>query len=337
MARDPHSPPPWTRRQVLRGIGLAAAAVGASPRAAGAEPPPETTAIRLLDHPVLCLAPQYVAVELLKAEGFTDVRFVEYSRWDEALTVGAVDMSLLFTPSLVRQIDAGAPIVALAPGHQGCAELVGRAGMRSTRELKGKRIAVTALRSDEQNFTSMFVANVGLDPRRDIEWIVRPFAEMPALLADGTVHAFFVGPTFSIQLRAQKIGTVLVNTTTDKPWSQYLCCLLGARRDFVRRHPVATRRALRALLKANDLCARQPEAIARRLTGHGGNVRYEDALQMLRELPYGRWRQYDAEDTLRFYALRLHEAGLVRGNPQQIIARGADWRFYRELRRELKA
>lgn len=147
-----------------------------------------------------------MAVDLLEAEGFTDVRFVAYPRWDEVLTRGAVDMSLLFTPSLVRQIDAGSPLVVLAPGHQGCAELIGRAGMRSTRELKGKRIAVTELQSDEQNFTSMFVAHVGLDPRRDIEWLVRPFPDMPALLADGTVHAFFVGPTFSVRLRAQKVG-----------------------------------------------------------------------------------------------------------------------------------
>lgn len=130
---------------------------------------------------------------------------------------------------------------------------------------------------------------------------------------------------------------MLVNTTTDKPWSQYLCCLLAARRDFARQYPVATKRALRALLKANDLCAHQPEAVARRLTEHNRNVRYEDALQMLRELPYGRWRQYDAEDTLRFFALRLHETGLIRRNPRQIIAQGADWRLYRELRRELKA
>jgi NitT/TauT family transport system substrate-binding protein len=335
---DPR-PPAVTRREALAYLGAAGAAAGLAlaPRAADAEPPPETTTVRLLDHPVQCLAPQYVAVDLLKAEGLTDVRFVSPPRWDQALASGAVDVSLLFTPSLVVQLDAGAPIVVLAGGHAGCAELIGRSEMRSTRELKGKRVAVTEPRGDEQHFTSMFVAHVGLDPRRDIEWIVRPFPDMPALLADGTVDAFFVGPTFSIELRERKVGRVLVSTTTDKPWSQYFCCLLGARRDFARRHPVATKRVLRALLKANDLCAREPQRIARQLAERGRGVRYEHALQMLRELPYGRWRQYDAEDTLRFYALRLHEAGLIRENPRELIAKGADWRHYRELRRELKS
>jgi NitT/TauT family transport system substrate-binding protein len=40
---------------------------------------------------------------------------------------------------------------------------------------------------------------------------------------------------------------------------------------------------------------------------------------------------------MRFYALRLHEAGMIRSSPNQIIAEGTDWRFLNELKRELKA
>jgi NitT/TauT family transport system substrate-binding protein len=64
--------------------------------------------------------------------------------------------------------------------------------------------------------------------------------------------------------------------------------------------------------------------------------RYDYALQTLSELPYDKWREYDAEDTIRFYALRLHEAGMIKSGPQRIIADGTDWRFLDELRRELK-
>src|SRR5262245_10320038 len=126
------------RREALAYLAAAGAAagLGLAPRAADAEPPPETTSVRLLEHPVLCLAPQYVAVDFLTAEGFTDVRFVAPPRWDRAISSGAVDVSLLFTPSVLAQIDAGAPIVVLAGGHAGCAELIGRPGVRSTRELK---------------------------------------------------------------------------------------------------------------------------------------------------------------------------------------------------------
>jgi len=49
------------------------------------------------------------------------------------------------------------------------------------------------------------------------------------------------------------------------------------------------------------------------------------------------WREYDPEDTVRFYALRLRELGMIKSSPQKIIADGTDWRFLNELKRELKA
>jgi NitT/TauT family transport system substrate-binding protein len=57
---------------------------------------------------------------------------------------------------------------------------------------------------------------------------------------------------------------------------------------------------------------------------------------MLNDLPYDKWREYDAEDTVRFYALRLHEAGMIKSDPKRIIADTTDWRFLNELKRELK-
>ena len=40
---------------------------------------------------------------------------------------------------------------------------------------------------------------------------------------------------------------------------------------------------------------------------------------------------------MRFYALRLHEVGMIKSSPNTIIAEGTDWRFLNELKRELKA
>jgi NitT/TauT family transport system substrate-binding protein len=80
-----------------------------------------------------------------------------------------------------------------------------------------------------------------------------------------------------------------------------------------------------------------PESAARRLVDGGFTQRYDYALQTLTDLPYDRWREYDPEDTMRFYALRLHEAGMITSSPNKIIAEGTDWRFLNELKRELKA
>jgi hypothetical protein len=67
-----------------------------------------------------------------------------------------------------------------------------------------------------------------------------------------------------------------------------------------------------------------------------GYTAHDFTLHALKEIPYGKWHEYDPEDTVRFYALRLHEAGMIKASPQKIITRGTDWRFLRELKKELK-
>jgi NitT/TauT family transport system substrate-binding protein len=76
--------------------------------------------------------------------------------------------------------------------------------------------------------------------------------------------------------------------------------------------------------------------VARLLVDEGYAPDYNYAAQALRELPFAPWRDFDPEDTIRFFALRLHEAGMVKSSPQEIIASGTDWSFFNELKRELK-
>jgi NitT/TauT family transport system substrate-binding protein len=155
------------------------------------------------------------------------------------------------------------------------------------------------------------------------------------VFAEGKADAFLAFPPEPQELRARNIGRVIISTVQDNPWSQYLCCLLFSSKDFVRNHPIATKRYLRAVLKAADFCADEPEKASRRLVEAGS--RYEYALQTLTEIRCREWRNYDPEDTMRFYALRLHEAGMIGTSPNQILAEGRDWRFLNELKRELKA
>jgi NitT/TauT family transport system substrate-binding protein len=105
--------------------------------------------------------------------------------------------------------------------------------------------------------------------------------------------------------------------------------------DFVRRYPVATRRVVRALVRAMDICASKPNWVAQRLVERGFTPRYDYARQGLAEINYRSWRDYDPEDTVRFYSLRLRELGLIKSSPDKIIATGTDWRFIKEVRKEL--
>ena len=112
--------------------------------------------------------------------------------------------------------------------------------------------------------------------------------------------------------------------------------MVTANREFVQKHPVATKRAVRAILKAANVCAVEPAQVAQLLVDKGYTERYDYALQAMREIPYDKWREYDPEDTVRFYALRLHEAGMTKSSPQKIIAEGTEWRFFNALKKEMK-
>ena len=185
--------------------------------------------------------------------------------------------------------------------------------------------------------SSLGAAYVGLDPVREIDWVISPEAAPKELFAEGKIDAFLGFPPEPQELRARKVrGHVVVNSSTDRPWSQYFCCMLAGNRDFVRKNPVATKRAMRAILKATDFCVTDPAAAAQRMVDRGYTTSYDYALQMLQEVPYNKWREYDPADTIRFYSLRLREAGMIKSSPNKIIADATDWRLFNELKRELK-
>jgi NitT/TauT family transport system substrate-binding protein len=311
-----------------------------SPRTQGAlaESQPETTRIRLIRDPSICVTPQYQAEELLRADGFTEVQYVEATDGLGARLVGAggADIMMEFAGVFVTRIDAGDPIVVLGGVQIGCFELFGGPRVRALRDLKGKRVAVLGEGTPEHVFLSSVVAYVGLDPQRDIRWQLHPPEESMRLLAEDQVDAFAGFPPVPQELRARKIGHQVLSTTTDRPWSQYFCCVVGANQDFVRKHPVTTKRALRAIVMAADLCTGDPEHAARFIVSRGYTGKVEYAAQALRETPYNRWHEYDPEDTLRFYALRLREVGMIKSSPNRIVADGTDWRFVNELKRELR-
>jgi NitT/TauT family transport system substrate-binding protein len=304
------------------------------------EPPPETKRIRLMQIGGICVAPQYVAETILPSEGFSDVQYVKetgpaqiYPR----LAAGDVDISMAFIAPFVVQVEKGAPIVMLAGIHPGCFELFTSGGIKTVTELKGKRISIPEAGSAHQLFISTILSHVGLNPQRDVQWVSQSAGDSMRDLASGKIDALVGFPPVPQEMRAKKIGHVILNSVADKPWSQYFCCVLAGNREFVKKNPVATKRAVRAILKGNHVCASEPEATAKFLVQRGFTTNYDYALQAVKELPYARWRDFNTEDSVRFIALRLQEGGYIKSSPKTILAKGTDWRILNELKRELKA
>src|SRR5215475_2043913 len=326
-----------TRRRFLITLsGAGAASLIRAPRALAAEAALETTSVRLFRSSLICsAAPQFAAEELLRAEGFKDIAYTEAARNElpQVFAEGRVDFTVTFAVNHLLAIDHGAPITMLAGVHAGCYELFAREGRYGITELKGKQVGVQA---GSPALLELMAAQVGLDPEKDFQWVIDPKLKPLDLFAEGKIDAFLAFPPEPQELHARHAGHVILDTTVARPWSQYFCCMLGGSRDYVQRHPVATRRVVRAILKATDLCAREPARVVQNIAHRGLAGQYDDQRQALSELPYYKWRDYDAEDTVRFYALRLYEAGLIKSSPNKILAEHTDWRFFDDLKRELK-
>jgi len=172
-----------------------------TPRLAFAEPPPETSTIRLYQMSGVCIAPQYVAEEMLRSEGFTDVQYIASaldvgapSGFYKLIATGGLDVSIGFIAPFVAQLDAGLPVTLLAGVHVGCFELFATGGVQTVRDLKGRTVAVPERNSSHELFVSSIAAHVGLDPRRDIRWVSHPAPESIQLLAAGKIDAMIGFP-----------------------------------------------------------------------------------------------------------------------------------------------
>jgi NitT/TauT family transport system substrate-binding protein len=285
----------------------------------------------LRNFPGICLAPQFIAEPLLRAEGFTDIRYVNPSQVGTVFAVARDELDIdSNTPwTLITAIDARDPITVLAGVMVGCYELLANENIRSIADLKGVAWASRLL--GLLGWVSLLAGHpCRARPENDIHWITDPDAKPLELF----VQARSMPSSVSQELRACSAGHVIVNTALDRPWSQYFCCMLVGNREFVRKNPIATKRAVRAILKG-DRSLRQRTPALQAIVDRGFANGYDPLLQTLKDNPY-KWRDYNAEDTIRFYALRLHDVGLLKSDPNKIIADGTDWRSLNELKRELK-
>jgi NitT/TauT family transport system substrate-binding protein len=343
-----------SRRAVLRwALGTGATLAGGSALAACAQPaaraapnaplpPPETTTVRFVS-PASCDPPSALAKEFLLEEGFTDIQYVKSpNTTTEWLTKDVADFSTGYGITIAANVDAGLPYLALAGVHPGCFELFVTPGIATLSDLRGKTVAVNATNASDQfySFFSVLLASIGIDPRSQVNFVeIGPGVDaLRDAFLDGRSQAFIAAGAFGPALRRdpKNPGRVILDTTRDRPWSQYYCCELATNRNWAQKNPVATKRVTRAVLRASDVVAKDKARAAREYVARFPENGSEEIVnEVIKDLSYD-WRGLDPEDTLRFFALRLADAKLVRSTPQQIIAQGSDFAYMRQLKTELK-
>jgi len=148
-----------TRRRVLAAVPLMGTFGLLRPASVlAAEEQLETTRVRLGNQSGLCVAPIYVLEQLLRAEGFTDIQYVQLPPNQSApdgIARGDIDFGGNFAPVLVSALDRGLPVTALGPLHLGCFEVFGGESVRTVADLRGKRVTINTFGSPWHLFLSV--------------------------------------------------------------------------------------------------------------------------------------------------------------------------------------
>jgi NitT/TauT family transport system substrate-binding protein len=303
--------------------------------AAAQLPPPETSTVRIAH--LACDAPIMAAERYLQQEGFATIQIVGPA----TVATGRADMAMYFGPiDIAASLQEGERMVALAGLHPGCAEIWAQPGIRSLRDLRGRTIVVRAKTlSDPYAYLAVVLKHAGLDPTRDVNFVVQPDANPLALYLQGRNDAVYVASAGAGALRANPAnrGHIVHDMMMDDPWARLDCCIIVAAQDWYRAHPVAAKRALRAIFRAADF---QPPDRAdavqivtqRGLFGGPGNF---DNVRFAANMVPSNWRDLDLERSVRFFGQLLTDVGLLRVSIDEMV-RVLDVRILRELRAEMR-
>ena len=217
---------------------------------------------------ITCEAPIFSAVEngFFKEEGL-DVELVkcEWSNYKDVLALGGFDVTHHLVMYFLKPIEQGLDVKMTGGIHRGCLRL--QAGIKSTiqsvKDLKGKRIGVPGMGTPPFIFANRVLGANGVDPARDVDWLVFPAGELGLALDKGEVDAVANSEPIGSMLIAQGKVKKIADQATDAPYNDEYCCAVIVSGKFLKSNPKTSAGATRALLKAAKWVETNPMEAAR--------------------------------------------------------------------------
>src|SRR5258708_39713954 len=170
-----------------------------------------------------CEAPIFTAVEkgFFKEEGL-DVTLVkcEWANYKDVLALGGFDITHHLVMYFLKPIEQGLDVKFLAGIHRGCLRVQAAANgnIQSVKDLRGKRIGVPGMGTPPFIFANRVLGANGIDPGREITWVVFPAGELGLALAKGEVGAVPDSEPIGTLLLADGKVRNVADQATDAPY-----------------------------------------------------------------------------------------------------------------------
>lgn len=254
-----------SRRSALK--GLAAASLGGFAIGCSKGEAASGNRIRVGVVGITCEAPIYTAMEkgFFKEEGLEpELVRCDWKNYKDALMLGGYDITHHLVMYFLKPIEMGFDVVFTGGIHRGCLRVQAKlnGSIKSVKDLKGKRIAVPGMGTPPFIFANRVLGANGIDPARDVSWIVYPNAELALALDKGEADAIANSePIGSLLLHNQKVMNI-ADQAKDHPYAEEYCCAVVVRGRYLKANRRNTIAATRALLKAAKWVETNPKAAA---------------------------------------------------------------------------
>ncbi|HEX3627859.1 MAG TPA: ABC transporter substrate-binding protein [Verrucomicrobiae bacterium] len=215
-----------------------------------------------------CEAPIYVAVErgFFKEEGLDPVLVkCDWSDYKDVMALGGFDITHHLVMYFLKPIEQGLDVKFTGGIHRGCLRVQAPANgkIKTVEDLRGKRIGVPGMGTPPFIFANRALVAHGIDPSREITWVVFPSGELGLALQKGDVDAVADSEPIGTLLEAQYKVKTIADGARDAPYKDEYCCEVIVNGKFLAANPKATAAATRALLKAAKWVQTNPAAAAR--------------------------------------------------------------------------
>jgi NitT/TauT family transport system substrate-binding protein len=217
---------------------------------------------------ITCEAPIFTAVEkgFFKEEGL-DVSLVkcDWKNYKDVLALGGYDVTHHLVMYFLKPIEQGLDVKFTGGIHRGCLRVQAAANgnIRTVKDLRGKRIGVPGMGTPPFIFANRVLGANGIDPSKDVTWLVFPAGELGLALDKGEVDAVADSEPIGSMLVAQGKVRNIADQAVDMPYADEYCCAVLVNGKFLARNPKASAAATRALLKAAKWVEANPKAAAK--------------------------------------------------------------------------
>jgi NitT/TauT family transport system substrate-binding protein len=218
--------------------------------------------IKVLYSAGLCGIPMHIAKQLkfFEAEGLVEGKDYEFLTSStpgiEMLSTGQADVTFGLIAAMLAPLDNGLEAKTVIGIHTGCIQILAnsKAGIKTLKDLKGKKIGVSQLASSAQIVTQRALASVGIGSTADnmqVEFVVYNKDDLPIALKKGAVDAAALGDPQATILVNEGAALPLFNSATDDLLKDEYCCALWFRNEVLEKYPEQSAKVTRAIQKAS--------------------------------------------------------------------------------------